>query len=656
VRKRIAVDTGGTFTDFVLLDERGFRVHKVPSTPDDPSRAVVSGIRELLQTQAQEVIHGSTVATNALLERKGARIAFVTTAGFEDILYIGRQARAQLYRLFGETRRALVESRLSFGVRERVAADGQVIEPLTDSEICRVVEQLRAAKVEAVAICLLHSYAFPEHEQRLARAFARAQFQVAASHDLLPEYREYERASTTVVNAYVAPVMSKYLTRLEQDLPADVLRMMQSAGGFLSAAEAAREAVRTLLSGPAGGAVGALHLARESGFDRVIGFDMGGTSTDVTLLDGALPLTSESAVDGCPIRLASLDIHTVGAGGGSIAWVDDGGALRVGPQSAGAVPGPACYGSGDELTVTDANLLLGRIAPEFFLGGRMKLDLNRAWRVAQVASANLQLSVEGLAQGIVRVANSNIERALRVVSVQRGYDPRDFALLAFGGAGGLHACELAGSLDIRTVLIPEHAGVLSALGMLLADYTKQYSRALLRRLDSIAEDELDGLFEPMMRAARDDLHAGGFSDNSPDLQRSLDMRYIGQSYEITVPFAPGYRVSFDDMHQRRYGYHDTKRPCEIVNLRLIATGRVERPQLVRRPVTNQIATPLRMTETVFKGIVHSTALFALDTLLPGMSGAGPAIVAGAQSTVVVPPEWQFTVNPIGTLVLTSRPQ
>jgi N-methylhydantoinase A/oxoprolinase/acetone carboxylase beta subunit len=654
VKKRIAVDTGGTFTDFVLLDDRGLSVHKIPSTPDDPARAVLSGIRELLRTRTQEVIHGSTVATNALLERKGARTAFVTTAGFEDILYIGRQARAELYRLSGERRRPLVQPHLNFGARERVGADGKVIEPLTESEIFRILGLLHQSKAEAVAICLLHSYAFPEHERRLAQAFVQAGFEVTASHALLPEYREYERASTTTVNAYVAPIMSKYLTHLEHDLPADVLRVMQSAGGFVSAAQAGREAVRTVLSGPAGGAVGALRLAKESGFDHVIAFDMGGTSTDVTLLNGALPLTSESVIGDCPIRLASLDIHTVGAGGGSIAWVDRGGSLRVGPQSAGAEPGPACYGCGDELTVTDANLLLGRIAPEFFLGGKIKLDLERARRVAQRMSTNLKLGVEELVEGIVRVANSNMERALRVVSVQRGYDPRDFALLAFGGAGGLHACELAQSLDIRTVIVPEHAGVLSALGMLLADYTKQYSRALLRRVDLIDEHELNALFEPMLEMARNDLSANGFQDNSAEIEHSLDIRYVGQSYEITVPFAPDYRSSFDELHQQRYGYHDEKRPCEIVNLRLGLTGRVDKPHLTRRPITNETAAPLRMAETLFGGIVRTTPVFALHALLPGMSGSGPAIVAGAQSTIVVPPDWQFTKDTIGTLVLALR--
>lgn len=656
MRTRIAIDTGGTFTDFIMADQNGLRVHKIPSTPDDPARAVLDGITHLISGRADEVIHGSTVATNALLERKGATIAFVTTAGFEDILYIGRQSRAELYRLSGETRRPLVEPHLRFGVRERIGSDAQIIEFLSDAEIRRIVQTLLDTKPEAVAVCLLHSYANPEHEQKLAHAISNAGFLVTASQELLPEYREYERASTTAVNAYVSPVMSSYLRRVEQDLPADVLRVSQSAGGFLSADQAGREAVRTVLSGPAGGAVGALRVAEASGFHRVIAFDMGGTSTDVSLLDGGLPLTPESVIDDSPIRLASLDIHTLGAGGGSIAFVDAGGSLRVGPRSAGAVPGPACYGSGNDLTVTDSNVLLGRLAPDFFLGGRMKLDSERSLRLARKMAEDLKLSVKELAEGIVRVVNSNMERALRVVSVQRGFDPRDFALLGFGGAGGMHACELAQSLDIRTVLIPEHAGLLSALGMLLADYTKQYSRALLRPVETISEQDLVALFQPMLNTARLDLSAAGFEDKSSELERSLDMRYIGQSYEITVPFIPGFRRHFDELHQKRYGYHNEKRGCEIVNLRLEATGRVEKPTLPRHPLSEEIGRPVRMIETVFGGVVRRTALFARDSLRPGMAGFGPSVIASAQSTTVVPPEWQFSVDAIGTVLLTPRTQ
>jgi N-methylhydantoinase A/oxoprolinase/acetone carboxylase beta subunit len=658
MRIRIAVDTGGTFTDLVLLDETGIRVHKVRSTPEDPARAILIGIEELLGGRtADEVIHGSTVATNALLERKGARVAFLTTAGFEGILSIGRQTRSRLYALVGEKRRPLIEDGLTFGIKERIGAGGEVVEPLSDAEVSRVVERVRKAEPEAVAICLLHAYANPVHEEKLAQEIGRAGCPVSASHKILPEHREFERASTTVVNAYVGPVMSRYLTALEQGLPGPLLRVAQSGGGFISAGQARQEAVQTILSGPAGGALGALALAAASGFHQAIGFDMGGTSTDVSLLHGTLPMTTESVIGDFPVRLPMLDIHTVGAGGGSIAWVDAGGALRVGPRSAGAEPGPACYGSGDELTVADAHLLLGRLNPSYFLGGRMPLDLDRPRRLAQALSSKLNLNEMELSEGVINVANSNMERALRVVSVQRGYDPRDFALLAFGGAGGMHACDLARALDIQTVLVPQHAGVLSALGMLLADYTKHYSHTLLQPVDQIGDGELETLFEALIAAARADLSAEGFHDDKIRTERSLDLRYLGQSYEITVPFSPGYRAIFDQMHRNLYGYSSEKRAVEVVSIRVKAVGQTEKPAIPRQQIA-PFARPLpvAMREVVFNGSPQLTPFFARDSLKPGMSGPGPAIIAGAQSTTVVPPDWRFTVDPVGTLVLTSKPQ
>jgi N-methylhydantoinase A/oxoprolinase/acetone carboxylase beta subunit len=616
------------------------------------------GIDELLGERiADEVIHGSTVATNALLERKGARVAFLTTAGFEGILSIGRQTRSQLYSLVGERRKPLVEDELTFGLKERIGARGEVVDALSDEEISRVVQCVRKAEPEAVAICLLHSYADPTHEERLAQEITRAGFPVSVSHRILPEHREFERASTSVVNAYVGPAMSRYLTTLEQGLPGQLLRVTQSAGGFISAAQARREAIQTVLSGPAGGAIGALALAAESGFHRVIGIDMGGTSTDVSLLDRTLPITTESVIGDFPIRLPMLDIHTVGAGGGSIAFVDAGGALRVGPRSAGAKPGPACYGSGEELTVTDAHLLLGRLDPSYFLGGRMTLDVDRPRRLAQALSSKLNLSELELAEGIIKVANSNMERALRVVSVQRGYDPRDFALLAFGGAGGMHACDLARALDIQTVLVPEHAGSLSAVGMLLADYTKHYSHTLLRPVDQICDGELESLFEALIAAALSDLSAEGFHDETIRTDRSLDLRYLGQSYEITVPFSSGYRATFDQMHQNLYGYRNDKGAVEIVSIRVKAIGQTEKPALPRRQIAaSDRPFPAAIREVIFNGSLQPTPLFARDSLQPGMSSQGPAVIAGAQSTTVVPPDWRFTVDAVGTLVVTSKPQ
>ena len=660
---RIGVDTGGTFTDLVRVDEQGITVHKVRSTPDDPSRAILQGIRELAgEGITTEVTHGSTVATNALLERKGARVALITTAGFEDVLLIGRQTRAELYNFMVEGRKPLIEPGLTFGVQERLAADGSILTPLDANEIPRLLEALRAARVDSVAVCLLHSYVNPTHERLLAEALRAAGLLVSASHEILPEYREFERWSTTAVNAYVTPLMASYLARLADGLAAgSTLRIMQSNGGSISAAYASRAAVQTILSGPAAGVVGAQALGQASGFPRLITFDMGGTSTDVSLIDGAIGTTVDSVVGDFPVRVPVLDIHTVGAGGGSIAWLDSGGSLRVGPRSAGADPGPACYGKGSELTVTDANLLLGRLDPAYFLGGRMALDLDRTRTLAKALAAKLNLTERGrspeetLAEGIVRIANSNMERAIRTVSVQRGHDPRDFALLAFGGAGGLHACALAHSLDIATVLVPQHSGVLSALGMLLADVTKDYSASILKPTAAITEAELQHALAPLTERAYADLGAEGFNVIDMLLESSLDMRYRGQAYEIAIPFTPDFHEAFHRAHARLYGYANPARPTEIVQLRLKATGRTDKPALVPlhapiEPIPAPAPTSLR--QTIFGKRTLPTPLFHRDQLTPGQHGEGPALIITGQSTNVVPPGWQWKIDAAGTLVAT----
>ena len=572
-------------------------VHKVRSSPGDPSEAILLGLRELglragldADVTHGSFTHGSTVATNAVLERKGARIGMVTTAGFEDVLAIGRQTRTELYNFMVLGPEPLVERGLIFGVKERLAADGSVLISLDGQEVDGLAARLKACGVESVAVCLLHSYANAEHEARIAEALREAGFTVSASHEVLPEYREYERWSTTAVNAYVAPLMERYLTRLEERL-AGGLRIMQSNGGSISAGRAKAEAVQTILSGPAAGVVGAQALGRASGFERILTFDMGGTSTDVSLVDGAIGTTMESLVGDLPVRLPVLDIHTVGAGGGSVVWVDEGGSLRVGPRSAGAQPGPACYGTGDELTVTDGNLLLGRLDAEFFLGGRMRLDVGRAKGIAKEMAGRVGLSVQALAEGVVRIANANMERAIRVVSVQRGFDPREFALLAFGGAGGLHACELAESLEVGTVLIPEHSGVLSALGMLVADVRKDSSVSVLRATAEMSEAELAGRFAPLLARAKEELRGEGFSEPEIRLKTSLEMRYVGQAYEIAVPFERGFEQAFHRMHERLYGYSNAARATEIVQLRVKASGRTEKPVLGVAGEVEQVALP-----------------------------------------------------------------
>jgi N-methylhydantoinase A/oxoprolinase/acetone carboxylase beta subunit len=632
------------------------KVHKVRSTPDDPARAIFAGIEELTgEIGWSELIHGSTVATNALLERKGARVALVTTKGFEDVLEIGRQTRAELYNFMVKARRPLLADGLIFSVNERLNADGSVLEPLLESEIGQLIETLRAQTVDSVAVCLLHSYANPIHEDRITQQLQNAGFAVSASHKVLPEYREFERWSTTVVNAYVTPLMARYLTKLEDGLGGKPLKIMQSNGGSISAQRAKSAAVQTILSGPAAGVVGAQAIGSASGYSRLITFDMGGTSTDVSLINGIIGTTIESTVGDFPVRLPVLDIHTVGAGGGSIVYIDSGGSLRVGPRSAGADPGPACYGKGTELTVTDANLLLGRLDPEYFLGGRMSLDLDRARDIAKDLAKRLGLSVNALSEGVVRIANANMEAAIRVVSVRRGYDPRDFALLAFGGAGGLHACDIADSLDITTVLVPEHSGVLSALGMLLADATKDYSLTILKPTATITEEELRTRFAPLMASAHSDLIAEEFAETDIAIECALDMRYKGQAYEITLPFATGYEAEFSHRHEQLYGYANPARATEIVHLRVKAIGRTNKPTLPDAKFDpRELPEPSSVRSTYFGRRAVQTPVYHRERLSPGMQGHGPALIASGQSTTVIPSHYRFSSDGVGTLVATRQ--
>jgi N-methylhydantoinase A/oxoprolinase/acetone carboxylase beta subunit len=649
---RLGIDTGGTFTDLLRLDEHGIKVHKVRSTPDDPSQAIFAGIADLITpNQSAEIIHGSTVATNALLERKGARVALVTTKGFEDVLKIGRQTRAQLYNFMVEAPRPLISEGFTFGASERLSADGSILEPLLESEIAQLIDALRTHAIDSVAVCLLHSYANTIHEDRLDSALKDAGFIVSTSHKILPEYREFERWSTTVVNAYVTPLMERYLTRLEEGLNEKSLSIMQSNGGFISASRAKTAAVQTILSGPAAGVIGAHAIGNASGYSKLITFDMGGTSTDVSLIDEHIDTTMESTIGDFPVRLPVLDIHTVGAGGGSIAYIDSGGSLRVGPRSAGADPGPACYGKGTELTVTDANLLLGRLDPEYFLGGRMALDLDRPRAIAKPLAKQLGLSPTALAEGIVRIANTNMVNAIRVVSVQRGHDPRGFALLAFGGAGGLHACDIADLLDIKTVLIPEHSGVLSALGMLLANASKDYVLTLLKPTFLMTEEVLHLKFKPLLDRALSKIKSEGFVEDDITVERALDLRYKGQSYEITVPFTTNYEAEFHRRHEQLYGYSNPQRPTEIVHLRVKSIGRTRKPTLpttVAEP--RELPTPSSERKTHFSRNAISTPVFHRELLTAGMQGHGPALIVSGQSTTLIPPHFHFAIDGVGTLI------
>ncbi|HLZ58351.1 MAG TPA: hydantoinase/oxoprolinase family protein, partial [Ktedonosporobacter sp.] len=581
------VDTGGTFTDIVLLQEGKMTVHKVLSTPDDPSRSIISGLQGSDALNGLRVlVHGSTVATNAVLERKGAMTGLITTAGFRDVLEIGRQTRPKLYDMRVQKIPPLVPRTRRLEVTERLNERGEVLIPLDESSVEAALKMLQEAGVEAVAISLLFSFANPEHEQQVAAFIRSTGLYVSASCEVLPEFREYERTSTVVLNAYVGPLIDRYLARLERTLPeACTLRIMQSNGGSISSAMARREAARTLLSGPAAGVVGAAFVAQASGYTRIITLDIGGTSTDVALVDEVMTETTEGKIGGYPTKLPMIDIHTVGAGGGSIAWFDAGGVLRVGPTSMGADPGPAAYGrGGQEATVTDAHVVLGRLLPEAFLSGSMQLEPERALAVVSRLAQRLETSEEEAASGIIRVVNANMEAAIRVISVERGCDPRHFTLVAFGGAGPLHACELAAALRIPRVLIPATPGVLSALGMLLADTLKDYVRTIMVPAEE-SQKLVNSTLAELEEIGRRDLAREGIPAEQIVIEPSLDLRYVGQSYELNIPFEGDMvdaSAAFHRAHERRFGYSDPNERIQVVNVRLKARGLNTYPALERQ--------------------------------------------------------------------------
>lgn len=656
----LGVDVGGTFTDFVLLDQAGqVSVHKLLTSSRDPSRAVLEGMSDLDAGPEITVVHGATVATNALLERRGARTALITTEGFGDVLEIGRQTRRELYALHPTRAEPLVPASRRFELSERIDRHGTVLVALDPQAVDAVARRLFDDGIESVAVCFLFSFLNPAHEQMVRKQIdacdRHAPLHISLSHEILPEYREYERTSTTVINAYVAPLMSHYLENLERDLGGRRLRIMQSNGGIISAKTARSFAARTALSGPAGGVVGAFESATQAGFHQIITFDMGGTSTDVSLCPGRVQETTEGAVAGLPLRLPIIDIHTVGAGGGSIARIDAGGALRVGPESAGADPGPVCYGRGAarELTVTDANLILGRLDPEHFLGGRMHLDTARTQTRMRELARLLNLPLEAAAWGVIRVANSNMERAVRTISVERGHDPRRFTLVAFGGAGPLHACELASALHIPRVFVPPHPGVLSALGMVLADVVKDYSQTVMLPACQTDAAELERCFSPICSRARADLRAEGLTDDVT-LVPALDMRYVGQSYELTVELREtGFLQDFHNAHLQRFTYANETEPVEIVNLRLKAVGRTAKPQFTPQPVRGVDPKPALVGyKQVYFASANDplavrpipSALYERGRLAPGNIVVGPAVVFQLDATTVIPPGWAATAD------------
>ena len=687
---RIAIDTGGTFTDCVWIDPATGRLRmvKVFSTPADPSQAIVRALAKIAHAGELILLHGTTVGTNTLLERKGARTALVITSGFEDAIEIGRQARPKLYDFFFDRIEPLVPKELRFGINERASSDCEILTAPTSLELRDLAKRISAANPQSIAISLLFSFANPKNEEAVAEALKPLAVPLSIAHQILPEFREYERTSTVVINAYLQPVMQRYLENLEARLPASGSRrsenperfvpeaerrkpeavsvprifVMQSSGGITALSTAAREPVRTVLSGPAGGVVGAAATARASGFDKIIAFDMGGTSTDVSLVEGEPKTATDAHIAGLPISVPMLDIHTVGAGGGSLARFDAAGVLHVGPESAGADPGPICYGRGTQPTVTDANLILGRLQPRRFLGGDFTLDLLRTRRLTQewLKKNHSKLTLEKFAAGIIRVINATMEKAIRVVSIERGRDPRHFALVAFGGAGGLHACALAEALSIPHVIVPAFPGALSALGILASDVVKDYSRTVLWRVSGkIPAAQLNREFAALEKTAAKDFRDEDWRGR-PRCNRTIDLRYRGQGYELNLPLTKKLLQDFHQEHHRRYGYSHPTREVELVTLRLRAvlkstTGHVEKTTHVGTAVLGRarlgkISSP--EVPVLFEGEKLPTKIYARDDLQPSRKYPGPAVITEYSATTVIPPGKTFHLDRAANLIVT----
>lgn len=649
----LGVDTGGTFTDFVLFDGNTLRLHKRLSTPHAPEEAILLGIQDLgLNPAALNIIHGSTVATNAALEGKGVRTAFITNRGHGDMLTIGRQARRELYNLQPQAIAPPVPAELCLETGGRISADGQVLDALNETDLEQLKQQLQQLQPQSVAINLLFSFLDDGAEKAIEAIIPEGMF-VSRSSAILPEYKEYERGITTWLNAWVGPLVQRYLQRLSNDLPETPIAVMQSSGGSIAADQAGELAVHMLLSGPAGGLAGARFIGQLAGREQLLTFDMGGTSTDVALIDGELRLTNEGHIGPYPVAVPMVDMHTIGAGGGSIAWIDSGGLLQVGPESAGANPGPACYGrDGLQATVTDANLILGRLRPDAFLGGRMQLDLDAARSAIGRLAEQLKLSIEETAAGIIRIANEHMSQALRVISIQRGVDPKHYTLMPFGGAGGLHVCALAESLGMQQALVPIQGGVLSAFGMLAAQRSRELSQTIAAELEQLNTDTLEQQFQLLEEKALTALASEGVTANQTTLIRSLDLRYRGQAYSLNISWQTldECRDNFHQSHEQRYG-HRLQQAVELVNIRLHAHGPATELNIPKL----ETKTTARKTKLAkLYGIDNEVAILAREALNSGQQITGPALVTETVATTFVAANWQCSVDSYGNLLLTRN--
>ncbi len=649
----IGVDTGGTFTDFVLFQTHGIRIHKVLSTPAAPEQAILQGIRELgLDAAGLRVIHGSTVATNAALEGKGVRTLYIGNRGLGDLLSIGRQARRELYNLQPAPLPPPVPREDCLETGGRISPQGELIEPLGEAELQRLGEQVAASGARSVAINLLYSYLDDRFERAIEAAMPAGCF-VSRSSRVLPSVGEYERGIATWLNSWVGPLVEGYIERLQSGLPGARVSVMQSSGEAIAAEQAAHQAVRMLLSGPAGGLVGAGFTAGVTGRSRLLTFDMGGTSSDVALIDGGPRLTREGRIGPWPVAVPMVDMHTIGAGGGSIARLDAGGMLQVGPESAGADPGPACYAQGGTLpTVTDANLVLGRLRPEAFLGGRMSLDRAAALRAVAELGRAMGVPVEQAAEGIIRVANEHMARALRVISLQRGIDPRGYTLVSFGGAGGLHVCALADALGLEQAMVPVHAGVLSALGMLVARPGRQLVHAHPGLLQEMDQETLQRALTELADSGMKELTAEGLEAQSIQRSDSLDLRYLGQSYTLNLPWQGLQQLSdqFHRLHEERYG-HRMQAPVELVNLRVSLSG-PETGMTLGGGQSAEPAPPVEALELV--GIDRPVRRYERSALVPGQRLEGPALITEMAATTWLAPGWRATLDASGSLMLNRK--
>ncbi len=633
----IGVDSGGTFTDFVYYNGKTLRSCKVLSTPQSPELAIVKGLEQLNAPLDQcTIVHGSTVATNAVLEGKGARTAFITNRGFADMLTIGRQTRSELYALEPKSPPVPVAPELCFEIDVRIDSHGAIITNLDQAKLSTLKQQVNDAQVESVAINLLFSFVDSRHEQLIANMLPDNIF-VSCSSTVLAEYKEYERGISTWLNAFVGPVIKRYLTRLSEHLPTSKISIMQSTGGTAAIDHCADHGAKLLLSGPAGGLAAARHIAKQCGVTQLLSLDMGGTSTDVALIDHDLQLTTEGRIGDYPVAIAMVDIHTIGAGGGSIAWIDDGGLLQVGPQSAGATPGPACYGNNSQLaTITDANLILGKLPRSTKLAGELSLDYSAAQSAISTLAAKLRLSITETASGVIAIAEENMANALRRISIQRGHDTRHFTLSSFGGAGGLHVCAIADMLGIQHAIIPRYAGVLSAFGMLVAPRKQLLSRTLIGT-GITTDGDINTAFQNLSDQATLDLVAQELDVHDISHQLSVDMRYQGQSFTLNVPWHSLLQsvLLFEEKHLQRYG-HKLDHQVELVTIRLSASG----PE----PLINVMPSGINVPAATPATGEGNTPIYQRHDIGPDAIVTGPAIICEEITTSYIAENWQAQID------------